>query len=147
MRFGPEILGDLDLAECREWLVTNGIGGYGSGTVAGSLSRGYHGLLVAAVHPPTDRRLVLAKLQERVTCGSTALDLTTDRWASGVIDSGRFILGPEVEAFERELAALLGVRHVVGVANGTDAITLALRALGVGPGDEVFVVPPPAGAF
>jgi dTDP-4-amino-4,6-dideoxygalactose transaminase len=56
-----------------------------------------------------------------------------------VLDSGVYILGPEVEAFERELAAYLGVRHVVGVANGTDAITLALQALGVGPGDEVVV--------
>ena len=62
-----------------------------------------------------------------------------NRAIAGVIDSGRFILGPEVEAFERELAAFLGVRHVVGVANGTDAITIALRGLGVGPGDEVIV--------
>ena len=56
-----------------------------------------------------------------------------------VIASGRFILGPEVEAFESELAAYLGARHAVGVANGTDAITIALRAMGVGPGDEVVV--------
>jgi dTDP-3-amino-3,4,6-trideoxy-alpha-D-glucose transaminase len=56
-----------------------------------------------------------------------------------VAASGRWILGPEVEAFEREFAAFLGVRHVVGVANGTDALTIALRALGVGPGDEVVV--------
>jgi dTDP-3-amino-3,4,6-trideoxy-alpha-D-glucose transaminase len=62
-----------------------------------------------------------------------------NRAIAGVIDAGRFILGPEVEAFERELAAFLGVRHVVGVANGTDAITIALRGLGVGPGDEVIV--------
>ena len=56
-----------------------------------------------------------------------------------VIDGMGFILGPEVGAFESELAAYLGVDHVVGVANGTDAITLALRAMGVGPGDEVVV--------
>jgi dTDP-4-amino-4,6-dideoxygalactose transaminase len=56
-----------------------------------------------------------------------------------VIDSGVFVLGPEVEAFEQELAAYLGVRHVIGVANGTDAITIALRALGVRPDDEVIV--------
>jgi dTDP-3-amino-3,4,6-trideoxy-alpha-D-glucose transaminase len=56
-----------------------------------------------------------------------------------VIDRGAFILGPEVEAFESDFAAYLGVRHVVGVANGTDALTLALKALGVGPGDDVVV--------
>jgi dTDP-4-amino-4,6-dideoxygalactose transaminase len=56
-----------------------------------------------------------------------------------VIDRGTFILGPEVQAFEREFADYLGVRHVIGVANGTDAITIALRALGVKPGDEVVV--------
>jgi dTDP-4-amino-4,6-dideoxygalactose transaminase len=56
-----------------------------------------------------------------------------------VIDSERFILGPEVAAFERELAAYCGASHAVGVANGTDAITIALRALGVGAGDEVVL--------
>jgi dTDP-4-amino-4,6-dideoxygalactose transaminase len=57
----------------------------------------------------------------------------------GVFASGRYILGPEVSAFEREFAAYCGAEHAVGVANGTDAITIALRAMGVGPGDEVIV--------
>jgi dTDP-3-amino-3,4,6-trideoxy-alpha-D-glucose transaminase len=56
-----------------------------------------------------------------------------------VLDSGRYILGPEVQAFEREFAAHCGASHAVGVANGTEAITIALRAMGVGPGDEVVV--------
>jgi dTDP-4-amino-4,6-dideoxygalactose transaminase len=56
-----------------------------------------------------------------------------------VIDGGRFILGPEVKAFEQEFAAYCGTAHAIGVANGTDALTIALRALGVGPGDEVVV--------
>jgi dTDP-4-amino-4,6-dideoxygalactose transaminase len=56
-----------------------------------------------------------------------------------VLESGRYILGPEVEGFEAEFAAYLGARECVGVANGTDAITIALRALGIGPGDEVVV--------
>ena len=56
-----------------------------------------------------------------------------------VVQSERFILGPEVTAFEEEFARYLGARHCVGVANGTDAITIALRAMGVRPGDEVVV--------
>ncbi len=56
-----------------------------------------------------------------------------------VLDSERYILGPEVAAFEREFAAYCGAAHAVGVANGTEALTIALRAMGVGPGDEVVV--------
>jgi dTDP-4-amino-4,6-dideoxygalactose transaminase len=56
-----------------------------------------------------------------------------------VLDGGRYILGPEVSAFEQEFASYCGAGHGIGVANGTDAITIALRAMGVGPGDEVVV--------
>ena len=55
-----------------------------------------------------------------------------------VLESGTFILGPEVRAFEEEAARYLGVRETIGVANGTDAIVLVLDALGIGPGDEVI---------
>lgn len=58
-----------------------------------------------------------------------------------VLDSGRFILGPEGEAFERELAAALGAKDAVGLASGTEALQLGLTALGVGPGDEVVTSP------
>jgi dTDP-4-amino-4,6-dideoxygalactose transaminase len=56
-----------------------------------------------------------------------------------VVASGQFVLGPEMRAFESELADYLGVRHVIGVANGTDALVIALRALGVRPGDDVVL--------
>lgn len=56
-----------------------------------------------------------------------------------VVESGRYLFGPEVEAFEAEFADYVGRRHCVAVANGTDALTIALRALGVGPGDEVVI--------
>jgi len=62
-----------------------------------------------------------------------------DEAVLGVLESGRFILGHNVDALEREIADYLGVKHAVGVASGTDALVLALRAAGIVPGDEVIV--------
>jgi dTDP-4-amino-4,6-dideoxygalactose transaminase len=63
-----------------------------------------------------------------------------DEAIGDVLDSGWFVLSPHVASFEGSFAASCGVRHAVGVASGTDALTLALRAVGVGPGDEVVTV-------
>lgn len=76
---GREILGELSLCESREFLVTNSIGGYASSTLASSLTRSYHGLLIAALRPPLDRTLLLAKLNETVHYAPHIYSLSTDR--------------------------------------------------------------------
>jgi predicted glycogen debranching enzyme len=86
IEFGREICGELSLAERREWLVTNGIGGYASGTVAGLLTRRYHGLLVAALKPPLGRTLLVTKVDETAIYGEKSYPLHTNRWADGTVD-------------------------------------------------------------
>jgi len=78
--------------------------------------------------PLFDTRTPLAPLREALAAKAVE-----------VLDAGNYILGPEVAAFERELAGYLGAPAALGVANGTDALVLALRAMGVGPADDVVV--------
>jgi predicted glycogen debranching enzyme len=99
IQFGREICGDLDSAESREWLVTNGIGGYASGTVAGSQTRRYHGLLIAALQPPVGRTHLVSAIDEIVHYAGTDYSLATHRWASGAVDPQGFLL---VEDFHLE---------------------------------------------
>jgi len=84
--FGREICGELHAASQREWLVTNGIGGFASGTVAGLLTRRYHGLLFAALKPPLSRTLLVTKLDETASYNGNIYSLFTNSWASGSIE-------------------------------------------------------------
>src|SRR5580765_2538292 len=90
VQFGPELSRDLDSAESREWLVTNGIGGYASGTLAGGMSRRYHGLLVAALQPPVGRTQLVAWIDEVVRCNGAEFALATHHWASGAVEPKGF---------------------------------------------------------
>lgn len=88
--FGREDCNHLATAERREWLVTNGIGSYASGTVAGLLTRRYHGLLIAALAPPLGRTLLLTKLDETATYDGRTYPLFANRWSSGVVEPTGF---------------------------------------------------------
>lgn len=70
-----------------------------------------------------------------------SIEKEIDEAIGRVVRSGHYILGPEVEAFEKEIAAYCGIKHAIGVASGTDALLLSLRAAGVGPGDRVITTP------
>src|SRR5271165_6166963 len=91
VQFGREVCGELDAAEAREWLVTNGLGGFASGTVAGTATRRYHGLLIAALQPPGGRTLLVAGLDESVRYLETSFPLATNRWSSGFVSPSGFL--------------------------------------------------------
>jgi predicted glycogen debranching enzyme len=85
VEFGREICGYLNTVEAKEWLVTNGIGGYASGTVGGLLTRRYHGLLVASLNPPLGRTLMLSKFDDTAVYGEQSYPLFTNRWSDGTV--------------------------------------------------------------
>jgi 4-alpha-glucanotransferase len=101
IRFGREICGDLAQAERREWWLANGLGGYASGTMAGTLTRRYHGLLVAPIKPPLDRHVVMAKADATLMSGDRAWPLFTNRW--GAREGGPGAISPsgylDIETF------------------------------------------------
>ena len=96
IKFGRETCGVLEIAEQREWLLTNGMGGYASGTVSGNLTRRYHGYLVAAIHPPVGRTQLVAKLEETASYEGLDYALATNRWASGAVEPKGYL---NIESF------------------------------------------------
>jgi predicted glycogen debranching enzyme len=99
IHFGREVCGNLNLAETKEWLVTNGIGGFASGTVSGVLTRRYHGLLIAALAPPLKRTLLLTKLDETVQYLDRTFPLFTNRWQDGNVEPQGYL---NIEKFHLE---------------------------------------------
>jgi predicted glycogen debranching enzyme len=145
--FGRDTCGRLETAQKREWLVTNGIGGFGMGTLAGIRTRRYHGLLVAALQPPVDRHLLLAKLDDTAVYLRQPYPLFDNQWADGTVEPGghrfmeRFHLEGSVPTWTYALAdALLEKRiwmehganttyvhyHMV---RGTEPLLVTARAL------------------
>ncbi len=86
IEFGRETCGHLEQAEAKEWWLANGLGGYAAGTVAGSLTRRYHGLLIAPLNPPLGRALVVAKADATLIDGDQQWPLFTNRWQDGSIN-------------------------------------------------------------
>src|SRR5262245_55575265 len=86
LAWGREVAGDLATAERCEWLCVNGIGGFASGTIAGTQTRRYHALLVAALEPPLGRTVMGAAIHETIDYAGASWPLFAARWASGVID-------------------------------------------------------------
>jgi glycogen debranching enzyme len=99
VQLGREVCAELASAESREWLVTNGLGSFASGTVAGILTRRYHGLLIAALEPPLKRTLLVTKVDEIAVVGGTTFMLGANRWRGGAVDPQGYTL---LESFRLE---------------------------------------------
>src|SRR5438445_7241160 len=88
IRFDSKICTDLDAALPREWLETNGLGGFASSTISGINTRRYHGLLVAATNPPTGRMVLLSKLEETVVIAGERFELSANQYPGTVHPQG-----------------------------------------------------------
>jgi predicted glycogen debranching enzyme len=133
-RLGRPDCSDLDVAEHREWLVTNGRGSYAMGTVAGTLTRSYHGLLVAALEPPVARRLLVPTVALEVQYRGTSYALSTYRWASGgrVPEGWRYVESFAVDDGVPTWTFALGdaeLEVAIAMPYGLDRTALALRAV------------------
>ncbi|MEV0560508.1 amylo-alpha-1,6-glucosidase [Dactylosporangium sp. NPDC050588] len=134
IRFGRQVCGDLDAAASREWLVTDGLGGYAMGTVAGLRTRRYHGLLVVAAPGAASRSLGLAALDPVVRAGGRVFRLATDEWAGGAVDPAghthlaEFRLVDGVPCWRWDLGDVVLEREIA-MAHGRSAVGVVFRVL------------------
>ena len=91
MTLGRDVCGRWDAAADREWLVTNGLGGYACGTIAGANTRRYHGFLMASLQPPVERTLLVAKVDVDVEYQGQRYPLSSNEYAGGAIEPRGFV--------------------------------------------------------
>ncbi|MFQ6074069.1 MAG: amylo-alpha-1,6-glucosidase [Candidatus Bathyarchaeia archaeon] len=136
------LLSDVDKALRKEWIVTNGLGGYASSTVLGINTRKYHGLLVAAFNPPTDRRVLLTQLNEEVQVNNKAYPLGARDLESGVhpSEANRFLQGFDLEPFPtyRYVVDKVQVRKTIFMPHGKNAAIASYRVSNNSP-SKVFI--------
>ena len=139
--FGPDTLGDLAAAERHEWWLANGRGGYAAGTTALSLTRRYHGLLVAPVDPPLGRVMVLTKADATATIDGVSYPLFTNRWSGGPVAPegyrglAEFRLDGTVPCWRFRCGAAT-VEHRIWLEPGADTVYVAWRLNGA---DEAWL--------
>jgi predicted glycogen debranching enzyme len=144
IRFEAAELGDLAVDERREWWLANGRGGYAGGTVALSLTRRYHGLLVAPVDPPLGRVLILTKADATLQLGGARYALFTNRWGGGAIDPeghkllDSFRLDGTIPVW-RFRCGEATVEHRIWMEPGADTVYCAWRLEGEAPGATLAV--------
>lgn len=111
IHFDQTVCGDWSAATGREWLETNGLGGFASSTLAGLNTRRYHGLLVAATAPPVGRLVLLSKLEETLIIDSQRFDLSANQYAGEIYPHGyEYLIGFRLDPFPTFTYEVAGVR-------------------------------------
>ena len=134
LRFGRETCGDLAQAERREWWLSNGLGAYAAGTLAHTLTRRYHGLLVAPVEPPLGRRLMFAKADATLVDGAQEWPLFSNRWQGGAVVPAGHV---HIESFRldgrlpvwRFAIGDIAIEQRIWMEQGRNAVCIAWRLL------------------
>jgi predicted glycogen debranching enzyme len=130
-----EALEYFDEAILKEWLVTNGLGGYASSTVLGVNTRKYHGLLVAALHPPGDRTVCLTKLDEEVSVGNRVYSLGANEFQGKIFPQGYFFLKDfSLNPFPRYVYEVqdIKVRKTIFMPKEKNAVAVTYKVLNRG---------------
>lgn len=145
--FGADICRDFGSAVAKEWLETNGLGGYASSTIIGANTRRYHGLLVAALRPPTDRTVLLSKLEETLAVREAEYDLSCNQYPNAIHPQGHrhlleFRLDP-FPTFVYEVGHGLPTRleKTVAMCHGHNLVVVRYRLLSA-PGTISLIVRP-----
>lgn len=123
----PSVLRNIDESAACEWLETNGLGGYASSTVSGAHTRRYHGLLVAAIHPPTDRAVLLSRLDETITINGAAYELGANFYPGAIHPRGFEFLSRYEQApfptFEFSCGQVK-IRKTIGMIHGENTVVI-----------------------
>ena len=141
IRFGREICGNLAQAESREWWLSNGLGGYAAGTIAGSLTRRYHGLLITPLDGTLDRQLMFARAEPTLEIDGQIYPLSCNHWQSGAIVPRGYV---HIESFRLNgqlpvwIYAVAGVRleQRIFMEQGEAAVWVTFRLLNPTPSPE-----------
>ena len=142
--FGPEVTGSYETGSRREWLITNGLGGFAMGTAIGANVRRYHGLLIAALHPPVDRRLLLSKIDVEAEYRGHTFLLGTNRYTGGIHPRGfEYLTCFSLDPFPRFTYAFGGCLFEVEVfmPYGRNAVAWTARVLEAADAVKLRLIP------
>lgn len=148
--FDKNVCADLEAGLSREWLETNGLGGFACGTITGANTRRYHGLLTAALNPPGGRMMLLAKLEETLVLGERRIDLSTNEYVGAIHPEGYLaLIGFRLDPFPTWTFAVEGVvlEKIVFMPLGSNSVQVEYKLLQAPVGTEPLLEIRPLIAF